>query len=527
VLCNDSSGHEAVEDYEKIPFYAGPPNPLPDVDHFDTWSVRKQVQPGKVVTGDFNFVKPGDNMIAEAEGPAEHAGSTYEVFDYTGEYISADNGVKTKKFGDRVAKIRMEAMQASHEIAIAEGEVFGPSTGDLFSLVGSEVDERNREYLIINTNISLSQGGYTTKSPDAGIEFSAQFQLLSTDIVFRAPRKTPKPIIQGPQTAIVVGKPGEEIWTDKHGRVKLQFHWDRYGESNESSSCWVRVSQAWAGTKFGSMHIPRIDQEVIVEFLNGDPDQPIVTGRVYNGDNEVPYDLPANQTQSGIKSRSSKGGSASKFNEIRMEDKKGKEELYIHAEKNHTQVTENDRSESVGHDRTLTVGNNKTETVEVDKTVTVNGTHTETITGDTNIFITEGKFENQVLEGDAFFKVLKGNAFYDVDKGTCMHSVYDGELILFCEKKGSWITHNEMEIKSDLDMMLESATKLTLKVGDSQIVITPDKIEISSKTVEVKGSDKVLNEASGGPVEVKGKTVAVNGSSGVTIDGSSVDVNCS
>jgi type VI secretion system secreted protein VgrG len=146
--------------------------------------------------------------------------------------------------------------------------------------------------------------------------------------------------VQGPQTAVVVGKVGEEIYTDEYGRVKLQFHWDRYGGSDENSSCWVRVAQVWAGKNWGAMHIPRIGQEVVVDFLEGDPDRPIVTGRVYNADQLPPYTLPANMTQSGIKSRSSKGGSGENFNEIRFEDKKGDEQVYIHAEKNQDNVVE-------------------------------------------------------------------------------------------------------------------------------------------------------------------------------------------
>ena len=165
---------------------------------------------------------------------------------------------------------------------------------------------------------------------------------------YRPPRVTPKPIVQGPQTAVVVGKAGEEIWTDKYGRVKVQFHWDREGKRNENSSCWIRVSHPWAGKGWGAVAIPRIGQEVIVDFLEGDPDQPIITGRVYNAEQMPPYELPANQTQSGIKSRSSKGGDTENFNEIRFEDKKGSEEVYIHAEKDQNIVVENDQTIAVG-----------------------------------------------------------------------------------------------------------------------------------------------------------------------------------
>ena len=497
VLCDRISAHAVVPGYKEIPLYPGSPNPRPDVDAFDSWIVRKQIHPGKVVTGDFNFVNPGGDMIAKSEVKVDHAQSHYEFFDYTGEYPAADDGVKERAFGERVAKFRMEALQATHETAVAEGEVYGPGAGSLFELVGAEHPDHNKEYLVVNATFTISQGGYSANSKDEAMSFFTRLEVISSDIQYRAPRKTRKPVMQGPQTAIVVGKAGEEIWTDKHGRIKLHFHWDRHGKSDENSSCWVRVSQAWAGTKFGAMHIPRINQEVIVEFIDGDPDQPIVTGRVYNGDNKVPYDLPTNATQSGIKSRSSKGGGPANFNEIRMEDKNGEEELYIHAERNHTQVTENDRSESVGHDRTLKVGRDKSETIDRDKTIEVNGKHTETIVDDTKIDITKGDYSLTVQKGK-----------------TKMSSKMDTKVT----------TNKKMELKSDSDMQLESDTKITLKVGGSQITITPGKIEISSAIIEVKAQAKMSTE-SGGMNEVKGSLVLVQGSGPVTIKGAAVAIN--
>jgi len=512
VLCDDISAHQPVKGYENIPYYPGAPNPLPDVDHFDGWSFRKKVQPGAVSTSDFNFVRPGDNMTALSSFDAKHAHANHEVFDYTGEYPAKDSGEKHRDFGERVTRFRMESLQAQHEVAIAEGEVYGPGAGNLFCLVGAEREDQNREYLIVDSRFTLTQSGYGGDA-EAGSKFYNRLEVMPSQVQYRTPRKTRKPVMQGPQTAIVVGKAGEEIWTDKHGRVKLQFHWDRYGKSDENSSCWVRVSQVWAGSQYGAMHIPRINHEVIVEFIDGDPDQPIVTGRVYNGDNEVPYDLPTNATQSGIKSRSSKGGNGSNFNEIRMEDKKGHEELYIHAERNQTQVTEADRMESVGHDRALTVGNDKSEhvgrdntlttgrhksdTIAGNKTVAVGGTHTETIVGKTKVEITEGDYK---------------------------HLVKLGKMTVAAKKATKISTNDKMELKSDKDMMLESDTKLTLKVGDTQIILTPSKIEICSDTIEVRGGSKVMTE-SGGANEVKGQSILVDASGTVTVKGSSVEVN--
>ena len=200
---------------------------------------------------------------------------------------------------------------------------------------------------------------------------------MPADIPYRPPLTAPRPLIRGPQTAMVTGPAGEEIWTDKYGRVKVQFHWDREGKRDEKSSCWVRVSQAWAGPGFGGIHVPRIGQEVIVEFLEGDPDRPLVTGRVYNAQAMPPYGLPASATQSGIKSNSTKGGGGS--NELRFEDKKGQEQVWLHAQKNEDIVVENDKTENVGHDETIGIGNDRTETVGHDETMTVANNRTRNV----------------------------------------------------------------------------------------------------------------------------------------------------
>lgn len=279
------------------------------------------------------------------------------------------------------------------------------TSGYRFDLKDYVRKDMNRAYLLTNVHHVATVGStYTTTT--VGKDESAytnSFTCIPHKVPFRPPQATPKPIIQGVQTAVVVGKAGEEIWTDNYGRVKVQFHWDREGKYDENSSCWTRVSQNWAGKQWGTMFLPRIGQEVIVEFIEGDPDRPIITGRVYNAEQMPPYPLPGEQTKSTIKSNSSKGGGGS--NELRFEDKKGGEEIYLHGQKDWTIAIENDKNQTVGHDETLSVGNNRTKTVGVDqsetigsnktiqvgtnhteaiganKTMTVGGNHTETISG--------------------------------------------------------------------------------------------------------------------------------------------------
>ncbi len=380
VLADAYSAHEASSGYETVRYFPPTANVIREEDHFSDWSVAKEVQSGAVVLRDFDFTRPRVDLEVGAKDPRSHEQAEQEVFDYPGGYRETGHG-------DKVARIRLEAAQALYERAFGAGNARGLGAGSLFTLQGHPRSDQNREYLIVRSNFRMSDQAYESGGGGGEAVFEQSIEVLDTKIPFRSAPRTPRPQIWGPQTAIVVGKSGEEIWTDEHGRIKVQFHWDRYGKRDENSSCWVRVAQIWAGKGWGGIHIPRIGQEVIVEFLEGNPDHPIVTGRVYNGDCTVPYALPDNQTQSGIKSQSSKGAGPGNFNEIRMEDKKGEEELYIQAEKNHRQLTKNDRAERVGNDRSLSVGRHKSESIGSNKSIEVGADHTETIGGNKTMTI--------------------------------------------------------------------------------------------------------------------------------------------
>jgi type VI secretion system secreted protein VgrG len=279
--------------------------------------------------------------------------------------------------------VRLEELQAQFERAEAESDARDIGMGSLFKLTEHPNDAQNREYLIIASEYRVNSPGFDaggaiqpgTPEPTYAVRFTAQ----PSNLPFRPERITPRPFIPGPHAAVVVGD--GEIWTDKYGRVKILFPWDHLGKdkSDGSGSCWARVAQVWAGGSWGGIHIPRVGQEVIVEFIEGDPDRPIVTGRVYNGANLPPYELPAQMTKSGILSRSSKGGSADNANEFRFEDKKGDEQLFLHAEKNMDTEVEHDQTLWVGHDRTKTVDNDQNETVKGNKAIQVNKNHTEKI----------------------------------------------------------------------------------------------------------------------------------------------------
>ncbi|NBF07829.1 type VI secretion system tip protein VgrG [Pseudomonas sp. Fl4BN1] len=355
VLADAYGAHSSVPGYASVPYYPRDEQQR-ERDHLFDWHLAQEVQPGSLELNDYDFQRPSARIDVRSAMPRPHSAGDYPLYDYPGTYVQSGDG-------EHYAQTRIEALQSLHERIELSGNARGLGAGHLFTLSGFSRQDQNREYLIVGIRYYVVQESLETGGGGGSAQFESHLTCIDAQQSFRPLASTHKPMVQGPQTARVVGPAGEEIWTDQYGRVKVHFHWDRHDQSNENSSCWIRVSQAWAGKNWGSMQIPRIGQEVIVSFLEGDPDRPIITGRVYNAEQTVPYDLPANATQSGMKSRSSKGGSPANFNEIRMEDKKGAEQLYIHAERNQDIVVEVNESHSVGNDRVKSIGRDETVTI--------------------------------------------------------------------------------------------------------------------------------------------------------------------
>jgi type VI secretion system secreted protein VgrG len=360
------------------------------------------------------------------------------MFDYPGKYVTVSEG-------EHYARTRLEEAQAQFELARGSTNCRGVCSGSLFKLKSHHRADQAREYLIVETNQELEYNEYETMEA-RGTDYQCAFTAISSRQAFRPARTTPKPVVRGPQTAIVVGPSGQEIYTDKYGRVKVQFHWDRYGKADENSSCWIRVSQNWAGKRWGAMFVPRIGQEVIVDFLEGDPDQPIITGRVYNGESMPPYALPDEMTKSTLKSYSSKGGGG--FNEIRFEDKKGEEQLFVHAERNQDNRVKKDSLEWIGNERHLIVTKDQKEKVEGDKHLAVKGDHNEKVDGTLS----------QKLGTDLQQKVGSKHA---LDAG------------------------QEIHLKAGMNVVIEAGTGITLKVSGSFINIGPAGIYIKGPMVYI------------------------------------------
>jgi type VI secretion system secreted protein VgrG len=365
VLTDRVSKHTARSGYETVP-YRESESTGSLVEAVCGWTLSMHARTVRFAQTDFDFKRPNIDLKVVSPMKRSHGLADFEQFDYPGEYVDAADG-------EQLAKARIEAIQSQHETVKAQTSCKGLATGCTFRLSDHPRTDQNREYLLVQESLSFDAGGFSSGNGGAhdenGESFSCSFSALPTTQQYRPARLIRKSLVVGPQTAIVTGPAGEEIHTDEHGRVKVHFHWDRYGKFDDDSSCWIRVSQIWAGKGWGGMHIPRVGQEVIVEFLEGDPDRPIITGRVYNGVETPPYALPANKNISTLKSESTKGGNG--FNEVKMDDTKGKELVYIQAEKDRTVLVKNDNTENIKHDESIEIGNDRKSKIVKNDTRTI------------------------------------------------------------------------------------------------------------------------------------------------------------
>ena len=403
VFCDDVvSSHQPMAG-ARLPFYPPEKAAVAKEECLDDWDFTQGLQSGRAYTDDFDFKKPRADLAQMRKMPPGHANDEFEVYEFPGQFTEHAEG-------EHYAKVRVEEQIAAHERAVAQGNARNlvGATGSLMTLRNYPREDQNAKYLLLSVTYHLTEN---VQASDASKGSTQRFAIeaLPTSRAFRPARITPKPRTQGLQTAWVVGPPGEEIYCDKFGRVKVQFHWDRLGKMDEQSSCWMRFSSSWAGSNFGAIAIPRIGMEVLVDHIDANPDRPIIVGVVYNADNMPPWALPANQTQSGIKTKSSKGGAPGAgqkngpgdANIIRFEDKAGAEQLWLHAQKDQLTEVENDEDKWVGHDRrknvdhdeTTVIGNDRTETVERNEKITVHGWRTEEVDGNETITIHSNRAE--------------------------------------------------------------------------------------------------------------------------------------
>ncbi|WP_224158734.1 type VI secretion system Vgr family protein [Escherichia coli] len=443
------------------------------------------VRPSSVQSQDYTFKVPDWPGMYEQQGESLNGQlEQYEIFDYPGRY-------KDEQHGKDFTLYRMESLRSDAEKATGQSNSPKLWPGTRFTLTEHPQKMLNREWQVVQSILSGDQPQALHGSQGRGTTLGNQLEVIPADRTWR-PRVQSKPKVDGPQSAIVTGPAGEEIFCDEHGRVRVKFHWDRYHGMTEESSCWVRVSQAWAGPGFGNLAIPRVGQEVIVDFLNGDPDQPVVMGRTYHEDNRSPGSLPGTKTQMTIRSKTYKG---SGFNELRFEDATGGEQVYIHAQKNMDTEVLNNRTTDVKADHTETIGNDQKITVVKGQTVQVGtrkeGGHDQSITVANDRCITVRNDQTLQVTNDRTVSVSNDDGLYVRNdrkvtvEGKQEHKT-TGNHVSLVEGKHSLVVKGDLArkvsgalgIKVDGDIVLESSSRISLKVGGSFVVIHSGGVDI-------------------------------------------------
>ena len=468
VFQDDSSSCQEIEEEPEISYVADEQGLLTN-QHIKKFTYQQSLTPGKVTLKDYNYQKP--TLKLQSEQLDSH-NQEREIFQYPGLF-------EDKSRGDKLAKTQLESLNTFREVGVGISNVNRLIPGYTFSLDDQRRGNFTGDYLVTSITHSASQAqAYQQYATVEGSHYNNSFKVIPTDTPYSPLRETQRPKIYGSQTAIVCGPSGEEIYTDEHGRVKVQFHWDRYGQSNEKSSCWIRVSQLWAGQGYGGFSLPRIGQEVIVDHIDGNPDNPIITGRVHHGDNRSPYKLPAKKTISTLKTNSSKGGDG--FNELRFEDEKGKEQIFVHAQRNKdTRVKLNDY-EFIGNNSHLKVINDRFTDIDNDDHRIVKNDAMTQVEGDVhNTF--DGDV-NQITKGDESY-TLKGDRKTKINSSENLKASMDIKLdagMNYGLKAGM-----NTDIKSGMTINLQAGMTINLKAGPSFISIGPAGVQISGPTVMI------------------------------------------
>lgn len=549
VLGDKSAAHPAIAGEATVKFRT-PLGALTRGEHVSRLQYAEALGSGKVSLRDWDFKRPGLKLEGELAG-RKHA--DLAIYDYPGE-LEQGTVIQAR------AQARLEARQAPQAVAEGESGCMRLAAGHTFTLSEHARDALNRGWLLTRVEHEGVEPLMAEADIGEGDRYVGRFECIPDDVAFRPPQLTPRPSVKGVQSAIVVGPAGEEIHVDEHGRVKVQFHWDRLGKNDDKSSCWIRVSQGWAGEGWGAMFIPRVGHEVLVDFIDGDPDRPILVGRVYHGTNVPPYALPAEKTKSTIKSNSSPGGGG--FNELRFEDKAGSEEIFLHGQKDWTIQILNDKNQSVGHDETRQVGNDRTvevgndqaetighdetfavkndrtksvgrdeaETIGRDRTIEVGRDHTESI--GQNLTLSVAKVRSEDIGEDSSETTGKSKSLtvgtdYTVEvsggmsttvKGSQAEDVKAEKTITVAEKLTITVGSATVTVEKNGNVTIDGAKLTVTGSGDVKVESSGGKVEVkASGDVKVEASGKVELKSSGatdvnasGPVKLKGANVAIN-----------------
>jgi type VI secretion system secreted protein VgrG len=502
----------------------------PNEDFVSEWHAAGTVTSGDYAARDYSFKEASALLDTQQQMPGEHAHNKFQIFDYPGGYYVAGEG-------NSYAQVRMDELHSPHQRAGGQASARGIAPGRRFTLSDHTQTQLNKQYLILSCSYFFQANDYEADSGTSPFAMETSVQAHPVSQPFRPARVTQKPISQGPDTAIITGPAGKEIHTDEFGRVIVQFQWDRYGDNDENSSCWIRVSHPWAGSGFGGVHVPRIGQEVLVDYLNGDPDRPVITNRVYNNLQPHPWGLPANATQSGFLTRSTPKGTAEDANAFRFEDKIGAEQIWIHAQRNQdievehdeTHWVGNDRSKTIDRDETVHVKRHRTETVDGNETITVHENRKERVDKNETISIgvdrtedvgknetiTIGKNQSRDIGGHKKETIAKTSmqnvglarmdnvgAAYSLNVGAAMNTIVGlSNTEQVGHTKNIQVGKNTT-LNTGENLVLEAGKSITLKVGKSMLVMD------SEGKITLIGSD-ITFEASG-PLQITGKDIDLN-----------------
>jgi type VI secretion system secreted protein VgrG len=518
VIADGIGAHQAAPGGPRFDFFFREEKYRRSTDHIYEWSAAEAVTPGKVALTDWNFETPSTDLKKIKSMPkGDHSHTGLEIYDYPGNY-------RTPDIGEDFARTAMEAQAAQHQRWTGVGNIRTLGVGQTFQLKGHPRTQDAAEFLLTRATHYV-QIEREFEERDTGMlsaramrfdhndeAYRVVFDAIPKSVQYRAPKLTPWPSVSGLHTAIVVGPSGEEIHTDKYGRIKVKFHWDRTTPKDDTVSCWVRTVMPWTGKNWGMIAIPRIGQEVVIQFEEGNPDRPICTGMLYKADTMPPYELPANKTISGVKTRSTKEGGETNYNELVFEDKKGGEYIRFHAEKNYWQTVENDAVIRIGLDKkdkgdlTQTIHRHKTETLKTgDMTFTVEqGNETRSIAVDQTETIGSNR-TTDVGADDAL--TVGGNSTEDIG-GTRAETVGSSKTVDI----GTSLAENigtSMEVKAGTTVLIDAGAKLTLKVGGSSIEMTPAGITMKSPKITITGD--LNTEVKGGLMLVlKGGMTMIN-----------------
>lgn len=467
-----------------------------EADTISSLQEEEQVGTGVVSFSDFNFLTPKTNLLRTVSGKSKE-----ELYDYPGGYPDVDEG-------DRYAGLTLEEIESAQRTIFGTGSCRSFTAGHKFALTDHPRKELNTDWTLVRVAHSGHNGDFRASSSSGDENYSNSFIGIPHSVVYRPPAVTQRPRVRGTQTATVVGKAGEEIWTDKFGRIRVQFHWDRLGKKDENSSIAVRVASPWAGKNFGMVHIPRMGHEVVVDFLEGDPDQPIVLGSVYNADNMPPYDLPANQTQMGIKTRSTQKGGSADFNELRFEDKKGSEEILIHAQKQLTTEVEADEFRTVGANRTTTIQKD-------DKRINKEGDEITILEKGSQETLVKNAYSLDIQDGDHSTLLEKGNAILTVNQGTYDIHIDQGDTSIFVDG-GNMLT---VVGKGNLDVSVDQGNLSTeVKMGNLDT-----KVSMGNSSLKIDLGKHSVEAMQGIELKVGGNSIKID-QMGITIKGMMVKI---